>query len=216
VIVFNRQRNKNWLLVFIAILLAACSDDTISRQSSARSTDTPAFTATSFSTPIKRTLPPTWTPTHTATLRPPTQTPRPTLTPTITPTPDVKLVCATFSLFAAPDNGIQVPADGQIAFSWTDAPSNSMVRVAVWNRESNTGIMVEWFPDQALNMPVEMSYLDESGIFDWQLSVYYEEFGDICTVEGWFEKLLPDTAAPTEDATEEATEEPTREPTEES
>lgn len=206
-IVFNRQRNECWFLLFIAILLAACSDKTISRQSSVSSIDTPSFTATPFETPIKRTLPPTWTPTHTATPRPPTQTPHPTLTPTITPTPDIELVCATFSLFAAPDSSIQVPADGQIAFSWTNAPSDSMVRVAIWNRESNTGIMVEWFPDQALNMPVEMIYLDESGIFDWQLSLYYEQFGDICTVEGWFEKLAPDTSA---------TSEPTEEPTEES
>lgn len=199
-IAFNQQRNNRWFLFVLFILLAACSNETTSRQS-VRMTNTP-FVATPFSTPIKRTLPPTWTPTHTATPRPLTQTPRPTLTPTITPTPDIELVCDAFSVFAAPDDGIQVPADGYIAFSWTDAPSQTVVRVAIWNRESDEGILVEWSAQQALNMPVEMSYLDESGIYDWQFSLYYVEWGDICTVEGWFEKLETITESSVEPTSE--------------
>jgi len=129
------------------------------------------------------------------------------LIPTITPTPNAAQVCEQFSLFSAPQKGARVPYDGRIAFSWTGAPADAEVRLAIWHRQTNQGILVQWPSNQSLNMPVEMLYLDDTGIYDWQLSLYYEALGDLCAVEGWFTRLRPTIPTPSspETSTAEAT-----------
>jgi hypothetical protein len=69
--------------------------------------------------------------------------------------------------------------------------------VAVIQRSSRQGILVEWPPQQAFNMPIEMISLPGAGVYDWELSLYYETLGDLCQVKGWLERLPPEANTPT-------------------
>jgi hypothetical protein len=186
---------SGWAFVLFligSIFLAGCIEDIVTTAvpTRVRPSITPQHT------PI-RTLPPTWTPTSTWTPRPPTLTRTPTQTPTITPSPDPALVCETFDLIAAPDNGIQVAYAGRIAFSWQNAPPNTEIHITILHRETDEGILVRWPAQQSLNMPVEMSYLPAPGRYDWRLVIYDELLGELCPVEGWFERNPPDENSPT-------------------
>jgi hypothetical protein len=206
----NSQKSKcpalweGWAFVIFLVLigLAGCTEESAS-------TRVPTRIRTSITpqhTPI-RTLPPTWTPTSTWTPRPPTLTPTATLTPTITPSPDPAQVCETFELFSAPTNGIQLDYDGRIAFSWQHAPPNAEIHITILNSETDEGILVRWPAQQSLNMTIEMSELPALGRYDWQFTIYNEQLGDLCPVEGWFVRKPSNENSPT--PTSEAAVEPT-------
>ena len=184
------------LFLVIGLLgMAACSDSTPPTSA------TPSLTPNA-STVVVRTLPPTWTPSFTPSPLPPSPTPTATLTPTLPPALNPVTVCQDLEILSVPENGVRVDYSGRVAFSWRGAPASVTVRVVVWQRDSGEGVLVEWPSQQALNMPIEMSYLPDVGIYDWTFALYHPILGDLCPLEGWFErKTAAESSTPTPTAT---------------
>ncbi len=181
------------LFVVMAVLaIAGCSSD-----AKPPATTVPTLTP-GAATIVVRTLPPTWTPSFTPTPLPPSPTPTATLTPTPQPTLDPLTVCEDLEIISVPEDGVGVDYSGRVAFSWRGAPASVTVRVVVWQRASGEGILVEWPSEQALNMPIEMSYLPDAGIYDWTFSLYHPILGDLCKLDGWFERrTVAESSTPT-------------------
>jgi hypothetical protein len=103
-----------------------------------------------------------------------------------------------------PRSGATIPFDGRVAYSWQQAPPGFVVRVAFLHREKQEGMLVEWPPLPGVNMPFEMLYLADTGVYDWRLTLYSEDTGDLCAMRDWFVRAdaNPDaTPTPAEDST---------------
>jgi hypothetical protein len=174
------------LWAFLAVLiLSGCGDDNHPTTIQTSTVTPRTVVATIVPVSFMLASAPTWTPTYTPLPTDIPPTPLPTRTPTVTPTPDPEQVCEAFSVFSAPRNGLRLEADERVGYTWQNAPRDAIVVVTLMNQRTGNGILLQWAPN-SINMVVEMEYLTDPGVYEWDLSLYFEGMGTLCPHKGWF------------------------------
>lgn len=180
----ERRMRGNKKILAIAVLLiwlVACGEEVPAADLP------PEPTEISLVTPA--TLPPTWTPAPSAT---PSITPSATATATetFTPAPTATLsaetVCNNFELTGAPEDDLEITYIGFGGFTWEGAPAGTNVVVRFTHLPTEEAIALAYTPEDGFNAIFEMAMLPRWGSYEWELSVYAENFGEQCTRSGQF------------------------------
>jgi hypothetical protein len=176
-----------FVLSFVSIaLLTACN-----RQPVATATPTVLpieIQALTFIANTVEPLPPTWTPTFTPTPRP-SATPIPTQTPL--PTLSLENACDTFAVTFSPRQNGRYAFNSVINFGWSGVPPGHGVVLNVTIRGGVAGVRLDAPIDDDYIIPIVLSSLPGSGIYDWTIFVNSPSYGAICIQRGVFEKLPP-------------------------
>jgi hypothetical protein len=120
------------------------------------------------------------------------------LTPTIAPTPtpiptaSAENICAGFKLLYEFDTGRPFPADGAIVFYMSSDAPEVAIRFVATQRSTGENKRIEFPGGQAIIAELPVSLLPRPGLYDWNLSIYSETYGDLCVREGSFVVLRPE------------------------
>lgn len=153
-------------------------------------------------TPAPRgTLPPTWTPSPTATI---TATPSATDTPTPVPTLSAADICAGFELLTEFAAERRYPWDGYIPLLASLPNRDTLLRFRATHRGSGDGTGFDLPGGQIMAVEVRVDALPRPGVYDWEIVVVSEPYGEICRQSGTFMALRPTPTPPplTPEATE--------------